>query len=251
MRMSGPLNKPDKEATAPFITYKLKGVRLPVGHGATAPEYGEVSAVIKQDNSESRAQVYSEFVASRLAALLGIQTAAGVLVTHSRGIRYASLLISEVGFSLTDIDHPQAEEVAERYPVEAAKLAVFDVWIGNMDRAGNIRANMEESTENLLVGLDHGCSLLSIADDVDASLTLLESANWPSNHIFEGLVRRYFVEPIVQRIEHLTDDAIQEACLMGSTVGAVMLTDQAMLADVLVRRRDQLHEMVERILKPN
>ncbi|MBK7366103.1 MAG: hypothetical protein IPI97_14385 [Nitrosomonas sp.] len=239
----------ENEAIPPFVTYTLKSVRNPVGQGATAPEYGEIAAIIKQDNSESRAQVYSEYVASRLAALLGIQTATGVLVTHSRGLRYASLLISEVGFTLTDIDHPQAEEVAERYPIETAKLAVFDVWIGNMDRAGNLRANIDESTENLLVGLDHGCSLLSIADSNDSALRLLESLDWPATHIFEGLVSRYFVEPVVQRIRRLSDDAIQEACLMGNTVGSVMLTDQAMLADVLIKRRDRLEEMVDRILK--
>jgi hypothetical protein len=55
-----------------------------------------VAAVIKQDGDESRAQVYSEYVGTRLAGLLGVPAAAGVFVTHSRGLRYASLMIAEV-----------------------------------------------------------------------------------------------------------------------------------------------------------
>lgn len=248
--MSGPLNTHDFEAPPPFITYTLKNVRTPVGHGATAPDFGEVTAVIKQDNEESRAQVYSEYVATRLAALLGVQTATGVFVAHSRGLRYASLVLAEVGFSLTDIDYEHAEEVTERYPVEAAKLAVFDIWIGNMDRAGNVRANLGESTDNIMVGIDHGGSLLSIADNKDIALDRLNDQEWPPVHIFQGYVQRYFVEPTMQRIQRLSDEAIQEACMLGGTVGSVMPTDQAMLAEMLIKRRDWLPDMVEKILKP-
>lgn len=232
----------------PFVTYALKNVRVPVGQGATAPHFGEVSAVIKQDCDESRAQVYSEYVGSKLAALLGVQAAAGVFVAHSRGLRYASLVIAEVGFSLSDIDHTQAEEVAQRYPVEAAKIAVFDIWIGNFDRAGNLRANLGDSTDNLIVGLDHGACLLSGGDDVDAALTRMLDQTWPPIHIFGGLVKNCFVQSMVERIQRLSDEAIQEACMLGGTVGSVMPTDQAMLAEVLITRRQWLPEMVANIL---
>lgn len=242
--MNGPLNKPETVESPPFVTYSLKNVRSPVGHGATSPEFGEVSAVIKQDSDESRAQVYSEYVGTKLAALLGVQTAAGVFVSHSRGLRYASLMIAEVGFSLTDIDYEHAEEVAQRYPVEAAKLAVFDVWIGNIDRAGNLRANLGESTDNLIVGLDHGGCLLSGGNDIDAALKRLLDKKWPPTHIFQSMVKDYYVQPMIERIQRLSNEAIEEACMLGGTVGSVMLTDQAMLAEVLIKRRDWLPEMV-------
>lgn len=246
--MSGQLNNLDPVESPPFVTYALKNVRVQVGHGATAPHYGEVSAVIKQDCEESRAQVYSEYVGSKLAALLGVQAAAGVFVAHSRGLRYASLVIAEVGFSLSDIDYTQAEEVAQRYPVEAAKIAVFDIWIGNFDRAGNLRANLGESTDNLIVGLDHGACLLSGGDDLDAALNRLLDPTWPPNHIFGGLVKNCFVQSMVERVQRLSDEAIQEACMLGGTVGSVMPTDQAMLAEVLIRRRQWLPEMVTNML---
>ena len=249
--MSGQSNNRDPEAPPPFITYALKNVRKPVGRGVTEPEYGEVGAVIKQDNDESRAQVYSEYVGGRLAGLVGVQVASGVFVAHSRGLRYASLQIAEVGFSLSDIEEEEhIAEVAERYPVEVAKIAVFDVWIGNIDRAGNLRANLAESTDNVIVGLDHGGCLLSGADNKDAALARLADKSWPPTHAFRGLVRSYFVDPVVQRIERLPDEAIQEACVLGGTVGSVMLTDQAMLAEVLIQRRDWLREMVLAVLQP-
>lgn len=248
--MSGPLSNPDPDAALPFITYALRNVRKPVGRGATGPEYGEVAAVIKQDGDESRAQVYSEYVCSRLASLVGVNAATGVVVAHSRGLRYASLLISEVGFSLTEIDDEHATEVAERYPVEAAKIAVFDMWIGNFDRSGNIRANLAESTDNLFVGIDHGCSLLSIESTVDESLLVLGNTEWPPSHIFGNLVRQYYVDSAIQRIQCLSDESIQEACLLGGTVGSIMPMDQAMLSEALVKRRELLPAIVERVLKP-
>lgn len=231
-----------------FIAYKLSVKRKPVGDGATAPEIGDVEAVIKQDCNESRAQIYSEYVASRLAGLLGIPAAAGVFVAHSRGLRYASLMVAEVGFTLTQVEYNHAEEVAERYPVEAAKIAVFDIWIGNLDRAGNLRANMDESTDNVIIGHDHGGCLLSCADDKDAALNRLRSHDWPRGHIFAGHVLDYYTRPVIQRIQQLTDEAIHEACVLGDTVGSVMLTDQAVLAEALVKRRNDLPDLVENLL---
>ncbi len=228
----------------------LNNVRRPVGHGATEPEIGDLAAIIKQDGSESRAQVYSEYVAGRLAALVGVPVAAGVFVAHSRGLRYASLKIAEVGFTLADIEHEHAVEVVSRYPVEAAKLAVFDAWICNADRAGNLRANIAESTDNLMVGLDHGGSLLSVADTIESAIVRLNTVDWPPAHMFKGMISRNLVEPVVTRIQGIDDDAIDDACVLSGTVGSVMLPDQAMLAEIMKWRRDQLIEVVEVCLCP-
>ena len=233
-----------------FVTYTLNNSRQLVGQGATSPEIGELTAIIKQDSNESRAQVYSEFVGSRLASLAGVQVAAGVFVAHSRGLRYASLKISEVGFTLSDIEHGDAEVVVARYPVEAAKLAVFDSWICNTDRAGNLRANLAESTDNMIIGIDHGGSLLSVADNIDKAFARLGVVDWPPPHMFHGLLRTHLLEPVISRVRAIPDDAIDEACVLSGTVGSVMLPDQAMLSEVLKWRRDQLNEIVERALSP-
>lgn len=233
-----------------FVTYTLKNSRQPVGQGATEPEIGELAAIIKQDTNESRAQVYCEFVGARLAALVGVQVAAGVFVSHSRGLRYASLKVAEVGFTLSDIEHGDAEAVVARYPVEAAKLAVFDSWICNTDRAGNLKANLAESTDNMMIGLDHGGSLLSIADNINVAFERLAARDWPPHHMFQGQLRRHLVQPVISRVKGIPDEAIDEACVLSGTVGSVMLPDQAMLADALKWRRDNLDAIVENALKP-
>lgn len=233
-----------------FVTYTLQNSRQPVGQGATEPEIGELAAIIKQDTNESRAQVYCEFVGARLAAIVGVQVAAGVFVSHSRGLRFASLKVAEVGFTLADIDHDEAEAVLARYPIEAAKLAVFDAWICNTDRAGNLKANLAEFTDNMMIGLDHGGSLLSIADNLDTAFDRLESCDWPSHHIFQGLLRKHLLQPVIARVQAIPDEAIDEACVLSGTVGSVMLPDQAMLAEKLKWRRDKLVSIVENVMKP-
>ena len=245
--MSGPSTVND-ERSRPIIAYTLSGVREVAGRGATAPEVGDVAAIIKQDGGESRAQVYCEFVAGRLAAMVGVTVAAGVLVTHARGLRYASLKIAEVGFSLTDVEFGHAAEVASRYPVEAANLAVFDAWICNTDRAGNLRANLAESTDNLLIGIDHGGSLLSVADTIDAAIERLRSTNWPPTHLFQGMVNPALLQPMIERIQRLPDETIQDACVLSGTIGSVILPDQAVLAEALIWRRDHLPEIVQWML---
>jgi hypothetical protein len=237
-----------EEQDRPIVAYTLSGVRKAVGHGATAPEIGDVAAIIKQDGGESRAQVYSEYVAGRLAAMAGVTVATGVFVAHARGLRYASLKIAEVGFSLTDIEAEHAAEAAARYPVEAANLAVFDAWICNADRAGNLRANLAQSTDNLMIGLDHGGSLLSVADTIDTALDRLRRVDWPPGHVFRGMLDRRLMLTMAERIQQLPDAAIQDACILGGTVGSAMLTDQAMLAEALIWRRENLQIIVDRIL---
>lgn len=234
----------------PLVTYTLTGVRKAVGRGVTGPEVGDVAAIIKQDGQESRAQIYSEYVAGRLAVMVGVTVAAGVLVVHAAGVRYASLKVAEVGFALADIEQEHVDEVVARYPVEAANLAVFDVWIGNGDRAGNLRANLQESTNNLIIGLDHGGSLLSAGESIDAALERMRRTDFPRGHLFAERLDRRLADAMVERIARLSDEAIHDACVLGETLGSVILPDQADLADALVWRRNNLQGIVDRTLFP-
>lgn len=246
--MNGPSNNPEDHPPAPFITYQLLNVRQAVGVGITEPVNGEVGAVIKQDGNESRAQIYSEYVAARLAGLLGVPVATGVLVSHSRGLRYASLLVAQVGFKLTTVDDSNAVQVTKIYPVECARIAVFDAWIANLDRSGNLLANLASSTDNVIVGLDHGGCLLSAADDIRTAMDRLQGLSWGRDHLFKGLLNSIYVEAAVQRVARLSDESINDACLLNGTVGSVMLLDQVELAQALIARRDNLPKIVARVL---
>ena len=79
-----------------FLTYRLSRRLRTVGEGATQAHYGEVEAIIKQDHAQARVQVYSELVANRLAALIGVDVATGALVAHDTGLKFASLRLSNI-----------------------------------------------------------------------------------------------------------------------------------------------------------
>jgi len=50
------------------------------------------------------------------------------------------------------VDWGNLTEFRERHPVEAAKLAVFDLWIANVDRMGNVLASMGQSIDDVVAG---------------------------------------------------------------------------------------------------
>ena len=79
-----------------FLTYRLSRRLGTMGEGATEAQLGEVQAIIKQDHAAARVQVYSELVAHRLAALVGVDVATGALVAHDTGLKYASLRLANI-----------------------------------------------------------------------------------------------------------------------------------------------------------
>lgn len=237
-----------------FLTYKLnlRRQRIDADLTSTGACYGDVEAVIKQDSPEAPAQVYCEYVAARLAALVGIDAAAGVLVPHSRGLMYASLTISQLANPLVKVDASNLDDFKAYHPVEAARLAVFDLWIGNADRVGNVLASMGLSTEDVVAGIDNGSSLLNTEETKEQSLRLLWDAGQPDFHLF-GIGHKWaYCEDILSRIEGLPDFAIDTACVLGDTVGSVMLPEQAEVAEVLKWRKSsgRLRKLVKGVLKP-
>ena len=154
-----------------FLTYNLKWrtQQIDSEHSSTGACLGDIEAVIKRDTHNAPAQVYCEYVAARLAALVGINVAAGVLVPHATGIMHASLSVSEVANPLQKVDFNNLEDFKSRHPVEAARLAVFDLWIANVDRVGNILASMGASMDDIVAGIDNGACLLNAEKTREAS----------------------------------------------------------------------------------
>jgi hypothetical protein len=237
----------------PFITYRLKQRRRAVGKGATEARYGDLEAIIKQDHNEARGQVYSEIVAYRLAMMVGVEVATGVLVADDTGLKFASLAISKLANRLRDIStEADVKRLCSRYAQQSARLAVFDLWIGNDDRLGNVRADVTVSSDRLVVGLDHGRALLGSASHlgVSAAFDYLSQQDKPRTHPFSGLLHQQFCDEALDRINCLHDDAIQEACVLSDTCGMIMVDDQLILADLLKQRRAFLPNLVQTVLQP-
>ena len=150
-----------------FLTYRLSRRLGTMAEGATGAHLGEVQAIIKQDHATARVQVYSELVAHRLAALVGVDVATGALVAHDTGLKYASLRLANIAAGATVIEtEEQFEQASQRYASQFARIAVFDLWIGNEDRVCNLMASIGPDAENLIVAFDHGRTLLGCADGV-------------------------------------------------------------------------------------
>ena len=232
-----------------FLTYRLNRRLRAVGEGATQAHYGEVEAIIKQDHAEARVQVYTELVANRLAALVGVDVATGALVAHDTGLKFASLHLANIAAGATVIEtEEQFEHAANRYASQCARIAVFDLWIGNEDRVGNLMASIGPDAEYLIVAFDHGRTLLGCIDGVGEALNYLKNPDLPSAHPMSGLLNRSHCELMVERIRNIKDDLIYELCDLGDTCGSVMPAEQAELCVALADRRAFLPELVERVL---
>ena len=235
-----------------FLTYNLKWrtQQLSGSDSSTGACYGDIEAVVKRDTPDAPAQVYCEYVAARLASLVGINVATGVLVPHAKGLMYASLSISQVGSPLEKVDMSNIDEFKKRHPVEAAGLAVFDLWVGNADRVGNVLASMGLSMDDVVAGIDNGACLLNTENNSEKSLAFLSNADQPDYHLFGSGHPKVYCDVVIDRIESLSDLAINEACVLGDTVGSVMLPEQAEVSEVLRWRRDgnRLRKLVYNVL---
>lgn len=82
----------------PVLTYKILEKTKFNEISTTGAEEGVLSILIKTDNENYKAQVYSELVANRLAMFLGIPVALGVPAKHSETkdrLSFASLIAFE------------------------------------------------------------------------------------------------------------------------------------------------------------
>ena len=235
-----------------FLTYRLNRHRGIVDEGATHAHYGEVEAIIKQDHAEARVQVYSELVANRLAALVGVDVATGALVAHDTGLKFASLRLSNISAGATCIEaEEQFERASSRYAGQCAKIAVFDLWIGNDDRVGNLMASIGPDAEYLIVAFDHGRTLLGCIDGVAKAVRYLKNPKRPKSHPMAGTLDRSHCKLMVQRIQNIEEELIYEVCDLGDTCGSVMPVDQIQLGKALVKRRAFLPRVVKRVLFPD
>jgi len=141
--------------------------------------------LIVADRPSSVSFYNCEYVACRLAAMVGVPVATGVLVAHDTGLKYASLVLSEIAVHMEDVNENKLDKLLSRYPVECAKIAVFDIWIGNPDRLGNVRANLGRSSGHIVVGIDHGGGLLSCATNqykaIDRLIVIRRHPIWPTS----------------------------------------------------------------------
>lgn len=262
----------------PILCYEITGLSTPNARSTTGAEDGQLAAVLKCDHEAAQSQVYAELVANRLALFLGIPVLVGVPARTPEAdarLQFAALRATEIGLDvydftdaeIDDLDEDREDDVplpdgmyrnagharamtllAQKYPKETADLAVFDLWIGNEDRAMNFKAELAAKDRGVMFALDQGSSLLACRPTVDQSLEWLARPDFPSFHPFQKLVNARYCGAMVERIASMPDWAILSATTYDDTVGAVTLDEQVATYLALCERRCFLGALVDRVL---
>lgn len=212
----------------------------------TDPVRGTLDVILKQDSDNSPACVYNELVALRLGQRLGLPLAMGVPSVGDGGTYFASLVVGGLSINLPDITAKQMPKVAARYPLEAAGIFVFDVWVLNNDRVDNLKANLSVSNIQLIAGIDHEQTLLGITGNIDTSLDALNNLSVPISHPFKSLLVQNHIDYWVSEVANLSDDAIDAAAVLGLSIGGIHHRMQQKLASALKARRDSIAELIFR-----
>lgn len=262
----------------PILCYEITGEAKPNPRSTTGALDGQLSAVLKQDHEAAKTQVYSELVANRLAMFLGLPVIMGVPAKASSTdstLHFAALRAAEAGLNVYDFtaddrtdpdmdsedSEPlpegvfrnaghvrQTKQLCERYPREAAGIAVFDLWIGNEDRALNFKAELSGTERGVIFALDQGSSLLSCRPTVVGSLEALSSDRFPSFHPFQRLLSPVYCRSWVEQISEIPANAVLAATTYGDTVGNVTLDEQFAAWEKLMHRKELLEGLVHRVL---
>ena len=115
--------------------------------------------------------------------------------------------------------------LCQKYPLEAAAIAVFDLWIGNEDRALNFKGQIRGEERGVIFALDQGSSLLACRSTIDNSLAELSDPTYPSFHPFQKLVNGVIVfflqiDTLTQknssRDKHLQNRLSRTRCAFGA-----------------------------------
>ena len=205
-------------------------------------------AVLKSDGDEVPHCVYNELVASRLARLVLAPLADGVLAEQQPQRAFASLVLAAPEGSLADLSPTRVVLASDVYPGEAAALTVFDIWIGNWDRAGNLKASLVMRHRRLFCGFDHSHSLLAVADTPADSIHRLGDGELiVKRHPFYGQLRGTLLDEWTERVASLPEALVRAACELGEPLNDVEEDTQTALAEAMAARTRALPEMIHAV----
>lgn len=201
---------------------------------------------MKFDGGESPHCVYNEAVAVRLAQTVHAPTADGVLSVSSGGPVFVSLAMTARPDRLPNVHWRMRHAVAAKYPVEVAALVAFDIFVGNNDRDGNLKASIANPGLYLFRAFDHSHTLLAARRaDPKTSLAALKGGELVVlRHPFYGLVDFSGVKEWGKRIAETPDTLITECCVLRRDFRSVPLPMQQRLARALNTRKKLLPEII-------
>lgn len=227
-------------------TYEISRIRSRALSGSTYPSSCTVEGVAKFDGDESPNCVYNEAVAVRLAQTVHAPAADGVLAVSSAGPVFVSLAVTARPECLPNVHWRMRHKVAATYPTEVAALVAFDIFVGNNDRDGNLKAAVASRGLYLFRAFDHSHALLAAQRaDPKQSLAALKSGELiVVRHPFYGLADFKSVQTWGERIAATPDTLIKECCVLRRDFRSVPLALQQQLARALNARKKLLPTML-------
>lgn len=242
----------DKDSSRLFglqpVPSRIRSVGREVGHGATVPYHCTLRGILKFDHPQDAPNcVYNELVAMRLGVCLGAPIAMGTLVAAERGEGFVSLMVGATNFTLPDLDSGLRESAAKKFPLHAASLLAFDIFIGNIDRECNLKVDMKRPGMQFFAAFDHSHCLLDNNLDTEISLRDLGSSELILNeHPFFKTSGVTFEQTLIcaQQISKLPEEMIVNSCVFGEKFRCVTLDQQERLAEALLHRRKVLPKII-------
>ena len=224
--------------------YGVAAVESPIGVGVTGSRFCTLAGVVKIDSPEAAYTVANEYVASRLAGLLGLPVPPGAIAELDDGTTsFTMMRFGKKGDKPPPVD--AADFVASR-PRLAAGIVLFDSWVLNADRhAGNLA--WYPAGRGSVSIFDHGHALFGTVAGKG-----IEVLDGRVNHPFLGhgcligeLTVAADVEAWIEQIEAVRDTAIRDICQPLAGLGVCSQDESAKLEEVLVSRRRALRTLVK------
>ncbi|CAG0964663.1 hypothetical protein MYXO_00958 [Myxococcaceae bacterium] len=135
--------------------------------------------------------------------------------------------------------------MASLYPSDVAALVVFDIWIGNWDRGGNIKAAVVSEHLPLFLAFDHSHALLNVDETAGGSIARLGGGSLiVESHPFYGRATPDMLDKWVERIARMDAGTVAECCGFGRPFRSVGTETQEALGIALAARAGDLPRIV-------
>lgn len=237
--------------------YGVAAVDAPVGVGVTGSRFCTLQGVVKTaptvkaaptdagDTASVNAAytVANEYVASRIAGLLGLPVPPGTIVELDDGtVAFAMMKFGKKGDKPPPVD---AHDFVEKRPRLAAGIVLFDAWILNADRHHGNLAWYPDGHGSAAI-FDHGHALFGIHDGKGVE-HLEAAANDPClgfGCLISELSEVSDLESWVEQIRAVRDLAIKDICQPLAGLGVCTRAESVKLEEVLISRRNALRSLV-------
>jgi hypothetical protein len=144
--------------------FQLLSFDAMVGDGVTGSQFVSIGGIAKRFEGVPFVAA-NEFVANRIAAILGIPVAPGYLLKiPSNEVYFINVNFNPTGTNLPPVRPP---ELVKKLPRICAGVVIFDILIGNPDRHPRNLAHFDKKQQ--LAVFDHSHSLFGISPGYGAS----------------------------------------------------------------------------------